>query len=70
MGRSHIDDQGLRHFKRRWGAEEYPLVYSFLPQRNTGLTNGRLKNVMEAVICHSPTWVCRLTGELLYRHFG
>jgi CelD/BcsL family acetyltransferase involved in cellulose biosynthesis len=70
MGRSHIDDHGLRHFKRRWGAEEYPLVYSFLPERNTGLTNGRLKNVLEAVICHSPPWVCRLTGELLYWHFG
>jgi CelD/BcsL family acetyltransferase involved in cellulose biosynthesis len=70
LGRSNIEDHGLRHFKKRWGAEENPLVYSFLPRKATGLTNGRLKNILELVICHSPLWVCRLTGELLYRHFG
>jgi CelD/BcsL family acetyltransferase involved in cellulose biosynthesis len=70
MGRSNIEDHGLRHFKRRWGAEENPLVYSFLPERNAGLSNGRFKNILESVICHSPLWVCRLTGEMLYRHFG
>lgn len=70
MGRSNIEDHGLRRFKRRWGAEENPLVYSFLPERSAGLSNGRFKNILESVICHSPLWVCRLAGEVLYRHFG
>jgi CelD/BcsL family acetyltransferase involved in cellulose biosynthesis len=70
LGRSNIDNQGLRYFKLRWGAEENPLVYSILSERKTGLPNGRLMNILESVICHSPLWICRLAGELLYRHFG
>jgi hypothetical protein len=70
MGRSDIENQGLRHFKRRWGAEESPLVYSFLSEREPGLPNRRLTNMLESVISHSPIWVCRFIGEVLYRHFG
>jgi CelD/BcsL family acetyltransferase involved in cellulose biosynthesis len=70
MGRSNIEHHGLRHFKKRWGAEEYPLVYSFLSERKTRSTNGRAMKIMESIICHSPLWVCRLSGELFYRHFG
>lgn len=70
LGRSSLGDEGLRRFKRRWGAKESPLIYSFFADSKPALTNGKLHNVMETVIGHSPQWVCRLTGELLYRHFG
>jgi lipid II:glycine glycyltransferase (peptidoglycan interpeptide bridge formation enzyme) len=70
LGRSNIEHHGLRHFKKRWGAEEYPLFYSFLSEKETRSTNRKAMKIMESIICHSPLWVCRLTGELFYRHFG
>jgi len=70
MGRSNLEDEGLRRFKRRWGAEEKPLVYSFISETRPKFPGGKLKGVLESLICHSPLWMCRLTGELLYGHFG
>jgi CelD/BcsL family acetyltransferase involved in cellulose biosynthesis len=67
-GRTDIENIGLRKFKSGWGAREEPLRYSSiawfeprsghdLPQRWLGL-----------VIRRSPTWFCRVVGELLYRY--
>lgn len=70
MGRSDIENTGLRTFKSYWGARETPLIYTSL---NGGLgrtENGKLMRYMHAILQKSPTWVCRLTGELLYKHFG
>lgn len=70
MGKTDIENTGLRQFKSRWGAVEEPLVYSILSGRLHLQTNGKLQGIMQTVIRNSPSWVCRATGELLYRHYG
>jgi hypothetical protein len=70
MGRTDNEDDGLRAFKRRWGADETPLTYSYIPSISRVPSSGKLKAVMQSVIQKSPLWVCRIAGELLYRHFG
>jgi hypothetical protein len=68
MGRTEVENAGLRNFKSRWGAVEEPLYYSFLASKQIQPSNGRLDRILHSVIQHSPLWVCRLSGELLYRH--
>jgi CelD/BcsL family acetyltransferase involved in cellulose biosynthesis len=70
MGRTDLDNTGLRTFKSRWGASETPLVYTSLTGGSNHMGDGRLMLYMNTVLQKSPTWVCRLTGELLYKHFG
>ncbi|MFH1927470.1 MAG: GNAT family N-acetyltransferase [Chloroflexota bacterium] len=69
-GRSRVCNTGLRDFKRRWGTRESILTYSVLSATPPGDVTDRLSRVMGAAIRHSPTWVCRVTGELFYRHFA
>ncbi|MBN1304194.1 MAG: GNAT family N-acetyltransferase [Anaerolineales bacterium] len=70
MGRSEIENAGLRKFKSRWGAVEEPLNYSIIADKPDKTANSRLESMLHSVIERSPLWVCRLSGELLYRHFG
>lgn len=66
FGRTDIDNKGLRDYKSRWGAVESELYYSYAPT----VTQPRpawAMNIMSQTIKHSPLWVCRLSGELLYR---
>jgi hypothetical protein len=70
MGRTDLDNTGLRQFKSRWGAKEIPLVYSSLRKNPSRGAEGGFARYMHFVIQNSPIWVCRVTGELLYRHFG
>ena len=70
MGRTDLDDTGLRAFKSGWGAREMPLAYSTLSPEPLQSVTGRLMPIMQTVIRNSPLWVCRATGELLYKHFG
>ncbi len=71
MGRSDIKNEGLRRYKRGWGAEETPLDYSILsttPDRQRG--SHIVKAMAQRMIQHCPLWVCQLAGELFYRHLG
>jgi len=70
MGRTEKENTGLRNFKSRWGAREEPLEYSILSRKPYSLSSGRLDRILHAVIGNSPLWVCRICGELLYRHVG
>ncbi len=72
FGRADLEDEGLRSYKRRWGANEDPLTYSYIPSAPADVTggNGKLGNLLKEVIRRSPLWVCRLSGQLLYRYFG
>lgn len=71
FGRTDLENTGLRTFKSRWGAEEKPLYYhSTKPPKSKKESLGALENIVHAVIKNSPLWVCRLSGELLYRYFG
>lgn len=71
MGRTDLENTGLRAFKSRWGAIETPLVYThWTPGNINSLGSGRIKSLMNALLQHSPAWVCRFSGEILYKHFG
>lgn len=70
MGRTDLENTGLRTFKSRWGAGETPLVYTSLKGGPNQMKDGGLMRYMNTVLQKSPTWVSRLTGELLYKHFG
>jgi len=70
MGRTEMENAGLRNFKSRWGAVEEPLYYSIISSKPYKPTNDRLACMLRSVIKNSPLWVCKLSGELLYRHVG
>ena len=70
MGRTGLENTGLRQFKGRWGAQEMPLVYSTFSAAPPSIGHGRLLSLARRVIRGSPPWVCRVAGELLYGRFG
>jgi hypothetical protein len=70
LGRSSIDNLGLREFKSHWGGQETPLFYTNFNHAVNQTSNHRLMNMARTVIQRSPAWVCRLSGELLYKYFG
>ncbi|NMB55058.1 MAG: GNAT family N-acetyltransferase [Leptolinea sp.] len=67
-GRSKTEYTGLRQYKNQWGYREMPLIYSYIKARpkEMGINIG----FVNKVIRHSPVWLGRLAGELLYRHVG
>ncbi len=71
MGRTELENEGLRAFKRGWGAEERPLPYThFGSVKRVGGGDGRATRMGAAVIRRSPPIVGRLVGAALYRHAG
>ncbi len=70
MGRTEVENAGLRNFKSRWGAVEEPLYYSILSSRPLQPARDRLERMLHLVIQRSPLWVCRISGELFYRYAG
>ena len=70
FGRTDLEDEGLRAFKRSWGAEERELAYTRLSRRPRGQGRAGVPDVMRTVISRSPPIVGRLAGRVLYRHFG
>ena len=70
MGRTELENKGLRNFKCRWGAVEEPLNYSVLSAKAFQPSSDKLDRLLHTIIQRSPLWVCRLTGELLYKHVG
>lgn len=69
FGRTEIDNEGLRRFKRSWGAGEFALSYTHFTDRLPSPKRGR-DRFMSASIRRSPAFVGRFVGEALYRHFG
>lgn len=70
LGRSKISDVGLRNFKIGWSAIEKPLTYSTMGIKQSLFTENKLESICSFVISRSPLWVCRISGEILYKHFG
>ncbi len=70
FGRTDVDNEGLRAFKRSWGAEEEALSYTYFAERPPAAGPGLRDRAVGAVIRRSPAGVSRLVGEALYRHFG
>jgi CelD/BcsL family acetyltransferase involved in cellulose biosynthesis len=71
LGRSDLDNSGLRGFKKRWGAQEMPLSYTYYPAANQKVEGqSRWMALAQSAIQRAPAWVCRLTGELFFRYFA
>jgi CelD/BcsL family acetyltransferase involved in cellulose biosynthesis len=70
FGRTDRDNEGLRSFKRSWGASEVELPYTYLTESEPRQGAGLRDRVTSATIRRSPPIVGRLAGEVLYRHFG
>ncbi|HEY3388080.1 MAG TPA: GNAT family N-acetyltransferase [Prolixibacteraceae bacterium] len=68
MGRTDIDNAGLRSFKQGWGADELPLTYSATSPSKKTMATGHLADLMKPIIQRAPLWVCRAAGELLYKY--
>ena len=69
FGRTDLDQEGLKQFKRGWGADELPLHHTYAGvEPPSGGDSGPLR-LVAPVIRHSPPGVGRLFGAL-YRHFG
>lgn len=70
-GRTDFDNAGLRAFKTSWAAVEQPLVYTSFGSRTLpagpGAGAAPLRRAAGRMISSGPRWVCRLSGELLYR---
>ena len=69
FGRTDLDNDGLREFKRGWGAEESPLHYTYAGLDAPGGPSVAHR-ALGAVIRRSPPLLGRATGAALYRHFG
>jgi CelD/BcsL family acetyltransferase involved in cellulose biosynthesis len=70
FGRTDSDNEGLRSFKRSWGADERPLVYTRLAQKRHQARRDRAGRRLRYLIQHSPPLVGRLLGAALYKHAG
>lgn len=70
FGRTDLDNEGLRSFKRGWGAEESPLHYTYVDLPAPDEDHSLPERVMAPVIRRSPPVLGRLVGAALYRHFG
>jgi CelD/BcsL family acetyltransferase involved in cellulose biosynthesis len=66
LGRSDLEDTGLRAFKSGWGAEELPLVYTSLGG-SARTSTARAARFVRPVIRTAPAWVGRALGTVLYR---
>jgi CelD/BcsL family acetyltransferase involved in cellulose biosynthesis len=65
LGRTDVENAGLRAFKSSWGAAERPLVYTGLGQAHAAARDRA--RLLRPVISHAPLVVCRALGEALYR---
>jgi CelD/BcsL family acetyltransferase involved in cellulose biosynthesis len=70
LGRTDLGQEGLREFKRSWGAEEIPLAYTYAGTAAPEPGHGRTDQALAAVITRTPPVAGRVIGELLYRHAG
>jgi len=71
FGRTDLYTEGLRKFKLGWGTVEEPLYYSYYPKAPEDSKFKFIKDkIVAPIIRNSPKFVCRWSGELLYKYFG
>jgi CelD/BcsL family acetyltransferase involved in cellulose biosynthesis len=70
FGRTDACNEGLRAFKRSWGAVEEPLVYGTLGAGAEPAPSGKAVagQLLGCVLRHGPLVLCRAFGEALYRY--
>lgn len=71
FGKTTMSNDGLRFFKNKWNSIETELPYLFAPEApSMRLHDGISERIVKPIIQHSPALVCRIAGEMLYRHFA
>lgn len=71
LGRTDLDNQGLRSFKNGWGADERLLTYTHLSlSTEASSSSPGIPKIAKAVISRTPPLTSRIVGAALYRHFG
>jgi CelD/BcsL family acetyltransferase involved in cellulose biosynthesis len=65
FGRTDASGEGLRQFKLGWGCTESPLPYSTLGKPGATV---QTNTFLARSIRHSPVWMTRAIGELLYKY--
>lgn len=72
-GRTDEHHASLREFKLAWGSSERHVRWMILADREPAAraaSRGNAARMAGALIRHSPRWVTRALGEILYRHFA
>lgn len=69
LGRTEIDNAGLRTFKSEWGATELPLITTGIGRPPAARPAGLASRSLAFGIRRSPLFACRAAGALLYRYF-
>jgi CelD/BcsL family acetyltransferase involved in cellulose biosynthesis len=69
FGRTDPENDGLRAFKRGWGTEEKPLVYTAIADKAPPRALGTSR-LLEALVRRSPTFLVRALGAIFYRYAG
>ena len=67
MGRTDFGADGLRSYKAAWGAVEQALVYTHFSRRPPETARLHVPALSQKIIRHSPAWLCRASGAILYR---
>ena len=70
FGRTDPDNDGLRAFKRAWGAQELEVRYTRLSSRPPKAARAATPAPLRRAIMHGPPVVGRVVGGTLYKHFG
>ncbi len=71
LGRTEVDNQGLRHFKLSWGASESALKYYRYDLEREAFSRTPLRGEHpKKLFSIAPVGVLRLVGQLFYKHIG
>ena len=69
FGVTSQSEEGLRRFKRKWGANETAVAcYAVSGQVPDSVNDSLFVRLASAMIRRSPTFVCRVLGESLYKY--
>lgn len=67
FGRTEAENDGLRQFKRSWGAREVDLGYTIFAAQPPSGRSGKAQAALGEVIRRSPPWVAKAVGRIAYR---
>ncbi|MEA2149156.1 MAG: hypothetical protein QOD69_986 [Solirubrobacteraceae bacterium] len=70
LGRTDLGNEGLRAFKRSWGAAEQPLAHTYAGGPAPSLGPSLPSRLLAPVIRRGPALTGRVIGEAFYRHAG
>jgi CelD/BcsL family acetyltransferase involved in cellulose biosynthesis len=70
FGRTDRSHEQLRRFKNSWNATEHDLNYTIIADHPRPERLSKLQTALGHIIRHTPEFVCRISGEVLYKHFA